>query len=361
MGKLLYDHADTLSSTLKNRLDPDNVTLPSNSKELEFPVRPLRTHVELSVVVPLLDEVETLEAITEQIINALQGHPLEIIFVDDGSRDGSWKKIQELSHRFPEQVRGYRHRRNFGKAQALSTGFTNARGGKILTIDADLQDDPAEIPSLVKKLDQGFDLVSGWKEKRNDPLSKTLPSKLFNFAARFVSGLPLHDFNCGLKLYRSEVVQDLNLYGELHRFTPILAHADGYRIGEKSVAHHPRQHGVSKYGWKRFFKGFLDLITVVVLTRYLRRPGHFFGGIGLISGFTGGTILAYLSAMKMFLNQSIDSRPLFFLGLLLVLFAGQMISTGIIGEFLLRHRSSARRICGDPESTDEPNRTGLRT
>lgn len=320
----------------------------------------LHAAIDISVVVPLLNEQETLASITDGILSALSEKSVEIIFVDDGSRDQSWNEIRKLAERFPNQVRGFRHRRNFGKAAALSTGFSHARGELVATIDADLQDDPAEIPALISKLDEGYDVVSGWKKNRRDPISKTVPSRFFNFAARLVSGLSLHDFNCGLKLYRQEVAKTLNLYGELHRFTPILAYSDGFRIAELPVTHHPREHGVSKYGWKRFFKGSLDLITVVVLTRYLSRPGHFFGGIGLVSGFAGGAILSYLSAMKLLFGQSIDSRPLFFLGLLLVLFAGQMISTGIIGEFLLRHRSPSQSRHSAPDSTDEEKLKTLR-
>lgn len=332
----------------------------TNSRGLSFQTDILESHIEISVVVPLLNEQETLAPITRGILSALKARETEIIFVDDGSTDASWAEIQKLAKAYPNQVRGFRHRRNFGKAEALATGFKNARGKLIATIDADLQDDPAEIPALIAKLEEGYDLVSGWKKNRRDPISKTIPSRFFNFAAQAVSGIKLHDFNCGLKLYRSDVAKGLDLYGELHRFTPILAHAEGYRIAELPVTHHPREHGVSKYGFKRFFKGTLDLITVVVLTRYLRRPGHFFGGIGLASGLTGSMILAYLSAKKILFNQPIDSRPLFFLGLLLVLFAGQMISTGIIGEFLLKHRSREGGRRNEQESTDESKVKALR-
>lgn len=316
------------------------MSLPSNSKELEFPFNALESNVDVSVVVPLLNERKTLAPITKAIQTALSDKNLEIIFVDDGSSDGSWTEICALAQRHSEQVRGFRHRRNFGKAEALSTGFANARGELVATIDADLQDDPSEIPALIRKLEEGFDLVSGHKSKRQDPISKTIPSRFFNFAARAVSGISLHDFNCGLKLYRREALTNLKLYGELHRFLPILVHAEGFTVTEIPVRHFPREHGESKYGWKRFFKGSLDLITITLLTRYLKRPGHFFGAIGLIAGTLGTGILGYLSFMKLAFGENIGARPLFFLGLLLFLFAGQMITTGIIGEFLLRQSSN---------------------
>ncbi|MDQ8202376.1 glycosyltransferase family 2 protein [Pelagicoccus sp. SDUM812003] len=293
--------------------------------------------IEVSVVIPVFDEHETLDAMFQGVHAALRNRSLEIIFVDDGSRDGSWKEVCRLAAAHPGLVRGIRHRRNFGKAEALATGFAQARGEIVATMDADLQDDPTELPAMIAKLDEGFDLISGWKRDRHDPISKTIPSRFFNFAARAVSGLPLHDFNCGLKVYRREVTDDLNLYGELHRFTPILAHAEGYRVAELPVTHHAREYGKSKYGWKRFVKGFLDLMTIVLLTRYLKRPGHFFGAIGILCGGTGTAILGYLSVMKLFFGEDIGMRPLFFLGMILVLFGGQLISTGIIGEFLLRH------------------------
>ncbi len=308
--------------------------------------------VAVSVVVPLFDEADTLEALAKQIQEALGSTSHEIVFVDDGSRDQSWERIQRLAAVQPNIIRGFRHRRNRGKAEALATGFAQACGRKVVTIDADLQDDPAEIPALVAKLDEGYDLVSGWKKSRKDPLSKTIPSRLFNFAARVASGLPLHDFNCGLKAYRREAIADLRLYGELHRFIPILVQAEGFRVTELPVRHFPRRHGQSKYGWKRFAKGALDLVTVVMLTRYLKRPGHFFGALGLASGSLGVCILGYLSIMKIFFDQGIDSRPLFFFGILATLFGGQLITTGFIGEFLLRHKADAL-ASGEIEQTPQ--------
>jgi len=295
--------------------------------------------IEVTVISPLFNESESLEELVNRICKALGRRQFEIILVDDGSTDDSWETIRKLVSEDPIHVAGLRHRRNFGKAEALATAFAEARGKYVVTIDADLQDDPSEIPELIQKLESGYDLVSGWKQNRRDPLSKTLPSRFFNFAARVTSGLKLHDFNCGLKAYRREITDTINLYGELHRFIPILVHAEGYRVAEIPVTHHPREYGKSKYGWGRIAKGALDLITVIVLTRYLRRPGHFFGGIGLLTGTLGATTLVYLSIMKIVFNQPISSRPLFFFGILAVLFAGQMVTTGIIGELLLRHRS----------------------
>ncbi len=313
--------------------------------------------VDISVVVPLFNEADSLVELALKICAALEGRRFEILFVDDGSRDSSWAAILALAAKHPSVVRGFRLRRNGGKAEALSTGFAHATGCRIVTIDADLQDDASEIPALLAKLEEGYDLVSGWKQRRQDPLSKTIPSRFFNFASRAASGLKLHDFNCGLKAYRREALANIRLYGELHRFIPVLVQAEGFRVTELPVRHFPRQHGISKYGWTRLVKGFLDLITVVMLTRYLKRPGHFFGGIGLAAGTAGLSILGYFSFMKIAFGEDIGPRPLFFLGMLLVLFSGQMISTGIIGEFLLRHHSSENASSSrvSVERTDQAN------
>jgi glycosyltransferase involved in cell wall biosynthesis len=259
-----------------------------------------------------------------------------ICYVDDGSTDRSWEEIAALCASDPAHTQGLRFRRNFGKAEALQTGFAHVKGEIVFTLDADLQDDPNEIPAFLEKLNEGYDLVSGWKQIRHDPISKTLPSKVFNALARAASGVQLHDFNCGFKAYRKEVTQDVRLFGELHRFIPILAHAEGYRVGEISVQHHPREHGVSKYGGKRFLKGLLDLITVTVTSRYLRRPAHLFGGSGFFSGAIGFTILAWLSLSKIFYGSEIGGRPLFFLGILLLLLGAQLVSIGLIAEMITR-------------------------
>ncbi len=300
----------------------------------EFTLKP-----SISFVVPVFDEAPTLEPLFAQIQDVMQ--PLkrgnfEVIFIDDGSRDDSWQKISELVRRFPSRVRAARLRRNFGKAQALSVGFHLAVGEVIITMDADLQDDPREIPQFLAKLDEGFDLVSGWKYERHDPLSKTIPSKLFNQVARWLSGIPLHDFNCGYKAYRQDVLKAIRVYGELHRYIPILADHEGFRIAEIKVHHNPRTFGKSKYGWKRYVRGFLDLLTVTATTRYLQRPGHLFGGIGVTFGLIGFSILTYLTIVW-FMGHRIGTRPLLAFGIMLSIIAVQFISLGLIAELLVRN------------------------
>ncbi|MCC5840194.1 MAG: glycosyltransferase family 2 protein [Opitutales bacterium] len=297
--------------------------------------------VDVSIIVPVFDEVATIAGLVERVHAVFSGGDLgnfEILFIDDGSRDGSWKAIAEAHKRNPTTVRGLRHRRNFGKAMALANGFAAARGEILVTMDADLQDQPEEIPKIISVLeDTGADVVSGWKQNRNDPLEKTLPSKIFNALTCRLSGIHLHDFNCGFKAYRADCAKGLRLYGELHRFIPILAHTEGFRVTEVAVAHAARQHGKSKYGTTRMVKGFLDLLSVVILARYLRRPGHFFGGLGLLFGLTGFGILAYLSSLKLFWAVGgIGTRPLFFLGMLLALLGVQLFSIGILGELIIK-------------------------
>ena len=298
----------------------------------------------VSVVVPVFNEASSLTELTERlhaVLSAIRPSEFEVLFVDDGSTDGSWEAIRALRKRFPDAVRALRHRRNFGKAAALANGFAAARGKIIVTMDADLQDQPEEIPKFLETLRDGtVDVVSGWKRDRRDPIEKTLPSRVFNLLTRAASGLKLHDFNCGFKAYRAECAKGLRIYGELHRFIPVLAHAEGYRVVEVAVDHAARVHGKSKYGSTRVVKGILDLLSVFILTRYLRRPGHFFGGVGLLSGFTGFCILAYLSAMKLFWGMGgIGTRPLFFLGILLALLGVQLVSIGILGELVIKTSS----------------------
>ncbi|RKY58048.1 MAG: glycosyltransferase, partial [Candidatus Latescibacterota bacterium] len=242
----------------------------------------MKTNTDISVVVPLFNERESLQELYERLRKVLDdmGRNWEVVFVDDGSTDGSFHELEVL-HRKDPRVRAFRFRRNCGKAAALDLGFREARGDIVVTMDADLQDLPEEVPKLVKKLEEGYDLISGWKRRRRDPLSKRLPSKVFNWITSRLMGVPLHDINCGLKAYRSEVVQDLRVYGHLHRFLPVLASRQGYRVGEVEVMHHPRRYGRSKYGLGRFVHGLLDLMTVLMLTRYLTRPLHLFGGVGL--------------------------------------------------------------------------------
>ena len=294
--------------------------------------------LKLSVVIPVFSEAETLQELADRLVPVLKeqaGDQFEILFIDDGSTDRSWEIIRELNIRHPDFVGGLRHRRNFGKAAALARGFEEARGSLIITMDADLQDQPEEIPRLLEALLPDVDMVSGWKEKRQDPIDKTLPSKLFNSVARAISGVKLHDMNSGFKAYRAEVAKSLKLYGELHRFIPILAHAEGFRIAEVAVKHHPREHGRSKYGASRMVKGAIDLLTTVVLTRYLRRPAHFFGGLGLLIGAVGLGILAYLSIGWFLGYKGIGTRPLFLFGILGTLLSAQLISLGLIAELIL--------------------------
>jgi glycosyltransferase involved in cell wall biosynthesis len=288
------------------------------------------------VVVPAMNEAGNIPALHRAIADVLDsiGITFELILVDDGSTDGTWPAIEALSER-DRRVVGLRHRRNFGKARGLATGFAAATGDLILTMDADLQDDPAEIPRFLTKLDEGFDLVSGWKQRRQDPLGKTLPSRLFNATVRAVSGVPLHDFNCGFKIYRADVVRSIRLYGELHRFTPVLAHAEGFRVGELPVRHHPRRWGTSKYGWSRLIKGFLDLLTVTFLTEYRQRPMHVLGLPGVVALTTGGLIGLWLTAEKILTGASIGNRPLLLLAVLLVLVGVQFFGIGLLGELLV--------------------------
>jgi glycosyltransferase involved in cell wall biosynthesis len=302
----------------------------------------------ISIVIPLCNEAATLTPLFEQIAATVGAHSLgdfEVIFIDDGSTDTSWATLEKLKEAHPEQVVALRFRRNHGKAAALSAGFAQAKGDIVVTMDADLQDEPAEIPNLLAKLNEGYDCVSGWKQLRQDPLAKTLPSRFFNAATRAASGVQIHDFNCGFKAYRAEAIHSIELYGELHRYIPVLLAAEGFTTTEIPVEHHRRTYGVSKYGWKRLLKGGLDLITVVVLTRYLKRPGHFFGGFGLLSGLLGILILAYLSVVKLIFGQGIGDRPLLQFGILLVILGVQLISTGLIGELInFNSKSQSRKI-----------------
>lgn len=298
--------------------------------------------VDISVVIPLLNEEGSLEELHERLTASLEatGKSYEILFINDGSFDGSEGIIDRLAEADPHL--GVVHfRRNFGKAAALDVGFKHAAGDIIITMDADLQDEPKEIPRFLEKLDEGFDLVSGWKEKRHDPLDKTLPSKVFNLTVSRVSGVRLHDFNCGFKAYRREAVEDLQLTGEMHRFIPVLVSWRGFKVTEIPVEHHPRTSGKSKYGATRLVKGVFDLLTVVLNTRYRARPLHMFGGIGLLLGGIGFLVLTYLTVIWFLGRGPIGTRPLLFLGLLLMVVGVQFVSTGLIAELLTRQGSSA--------------------
>ncbi|MGA3244276.1 MAG: glycosyltransferase family 2 protein [Bacteroidota bacterium] len=293
----------------------------------------------LSIVIPLLDEEESIGELYAQILAATDPlkKPIEMIFVDDGSTDGSFSVLQEL-HKKDPRVKVIRFRRNFGKSAALSVGFHEAKGDFIITMDADLQDDPAEIPSLLGMLAQGYDLVSGWKQKRHDPLSKTIPSRLANSVTAMMTGIPIHDMNCGLKAYRKEVVKGIIVYGELHRYIPALAHWAGFRVGEKVVNHHPRKYGHTKFGIGRFARGFLDLLTVLFTTRYIRRPLHLFGVWGIISAIIGVAIDGYLSIEWFLGRTSLSNRPLFMLGFLFIIIGVQFVSFGLLGEMINRQQ-----------------------
>lgn len=257
----------------------------------------------------------------------------EVVFVDDGSTDDSWKTIEGLTLDHP-QVRGVRLRRNMGKAAALKVGVESSVGATVVTMDADLQDDAAELPRFLAELDAGADLVSGWKRDRKDPIGKRLPSKVFNGITGMVTGVKLHDHNCGFKAARREVYEQVPLYGELHRYVPVTAVSLGYRIDEIPVNHRPRTHGKSKYGFERYVRGFIDLLTVLMLTRYGRRPGHLFGGVGIMFGLVGFLILSYLTGVWFFTDQAIGTRPLLFLGILLEVVAVQLLSLGVLSELV---------------------------
>lgn len=288
----------------------------------------------ISVVVPVHDEEQSVALLLDELEAALQplGRPWEAIFVDDGSTDGTYAALTRL-HAGHDNVRVVRLRRNFGKASALAAGFAQARGEVIVTIDGDLQDDPAEIPRLLLKLEEGFDLVSGWKATRHDPLARKLLSRAFNRIAGWLSGVRLHDVNCGLKAYRADVVRGLRLYGELHRFVPLLAHQRGYKVAELPVNHRPRVHGRSRYGLERYLRGFLDLLAVSFIGRYRHRPLHLFGGLGLALSLGGVGVLLYLTVVKI-LGQAIGQRPLLILGVLLVVVGLQVFSLGLITELI---------------------------
>jgi glycosyltransferase involved in cell wall biosynthesis len=291
----------------------------------------------LSVVVPVRNEERSVALLYDELAAALDplGEAWEAVFVDDGSTDGSFAALTRL-HAAATNVRVVRLRRNFGKAAALMAGFDQAQGDTIVTIDGDLQDDPSEIPRLLAKLEEGFDLVSGWKTRRRDPLMRRVLSRLFNAVTSRFSGVRLHDMNCGLKAYRAEVVRGLRIYGELHRFIPVLAHYRGYRIAELPVNHRPREHGRSRYGPERYLRGFLDLLTVSFIGRYRHRPLHLFGGLGLALGAIGLGILVYLTILKLG-GHAIGGRPLLTLGVLLVVVGLQFFSLGLISEMITSH------------------------
>ena len=299
----------------------------------------------ISVVVPVRDEEASVEELHAQLCAALD--PLgewEVVFVDDGSTDGTFVALARL-HDAHANVRVVRLRRNQGKAAALDAGFAEAAGDAVVTIDGDLQDDPAEIPRLLALLDEGWDLVCGWKTDRQDPVTRRVPSRIFNGIVGRVSGVRLHDMNCGLKAMRGEVAEELRLYGELHRFIPVLATDRGFRVTETPVRHRPRAHGRSRYGMERYLRGFLDLLTVSFMSRYRRRPLHLFGGAGMLLTFLGTVLLVYLTIVKLS-GEAIGRRPLLTLGVLLVVVGIQLLSLGLISELITRDSIEAARARG---------------
>ena len=307
-----------------------------HSNDVDDPRRE-RTYQSLSVVVPTYNEEKSLRPLYEELTAAMEtiGVPYELLFVDDGSQDGTADLMRELCEG-DRRVRYVRFRRNFGKAAAFSVGFERATGDVIVTMDADLQDDPTQIQHLLDGLDGGLDLVSGWKWPRNDPLGKRLPSKVFNWAVRRMTDLTLHDVNCGLKAYRREIFEQISLYGDMHRFIPVLASANGFKVGETKVSHRPRQFGKSKYSVGRFTRGFLDFLTVLFLTRYRTRPLHLIGGMGLILSLVGAGILLYLTILKIG-GTPIAGRPLFFLGILFIIIAIQLVTFGLLAEMVTHY------------------------
>lgn len=296
---------------------------------------------DISVVIPLYNEEKSLRDLAEWIITVCEeaDFTVEIIFIDDGSSDNSWNIIKALSEE-NRRISGIKFRRNYGKSAALNTGFKHARGQVVITMDADLQDSPDEIPELYRMItEEKFDLVSGWKKDRQDPLSKTIPTRLFNFVTRSLSNIHLHDFNCGLKAYRREVVKNIEVYGEMHRYIPVIAKWAGFtEIGEKEVEHQARQYGSSKFGMERFINGFLDLVSIFFMGKFGKRPMHFFGTIGTLSFGLGFLILLYLSISKIFWDETgIAQRPLFYLGILIFLTGTQLFLTGFVAELISRN------------------------
>lgn len=299
--------------------------------------------MDISVIVPVYNEVESLPKLAEWIEKVMDKNKFsyEVLFVDDGSRDGSWKIIEELSvGNF--RLKGIRFQRNYGKSAALNQGFSECQGDVVITMDADLQDSPDEIPGLYDMIMKDkFDLVSGWKKKRNDPLNKTIPSKFFNGATGMMTGIKLHDFNCGLKAYHSDVVKSIEVYGEMHRYIPVIAKWAGFnKIGEKVVTHYPRQFGITKFGLERYVNGFLDLLSISFVGRFGKRPMHFFGFMGTLVFFVGFIIAMYLAYAKFFMEgYRMTDRPLFYFGLLAMVVGVQLFLAGFLGELISRSSS----------------------
>jgi glycosyltransferase involved in cell wall biosynthesis len=315
-----------------------------NSKNLPMAKLKIRNSDKLhapyiSIVISLFNEEESLRELFSRINETMRhvNRRYEVIFIDDGSTDKSFQVLTSLHTKHPDIVKVISFRRNYGKSAALSAGFTEAKGEFIITMDADLQDDPKEIPSLIGTLDDTYDLVSGWKKKRHDSPVFTLPSRIANAVIRKLTGLRIHDSNCGFKIYRNEVAKGLKIYGDLYRYIPILAHQAGFRVGEKVVEHHPRKYGHSKYTVGKFYRGFLDLITILFTANYIRRPLHLFGIWGLISLFIGSIIDGWLIVERLLEKTSLSNRPLFLVGFMFIFIGVQFISLGLLGEMISRN------------------------
>ncbi len=296
----------------------------------------------LSIIIPLLNEEESLLPLTNEIKKAINKIDIdyEILFIDDGSTDKSLSKLREIK-RSDNKFKYISFRKNYGKSAALQIGFNYAKGDVVVTMDADLQDDPSEISSLLKKLDEGYDLCSGWKKKRHDPFVKKISSKFFNFVTRVMTGIRIHDFNCGLKAYRKDVIDNVRVYGELHRYIPVLAKWKGFSVTEVTVNHHPRRYGKTKFGVSRFFKGFIDLVTVIFSTRYIKRPMHFFGFFGALAFLAGIVVNGYLSILWI-QGESLSNRPLLFFGMLLIIVGVQLFAVGLLGEMIVHNSLDER-------------------
>lgn len=325
--------------------------------------------IEYSLVVPVFNEEESLRILYGEIVAVAEtlSAKIELIFVDDGSTDASWTIIEELVQK-DDRVRGIRFRRNFGKAAALDVGFKAATLPIVMTLDADLQDDPQEIPDFLRLIDSGYDVVSGWKRTRRDPWHKVLPSRVFNEMVSRLTGVKLHDHNCGMKCYRREIFDEITLYGELHRFVPVLAASRGYRVGEKVVQHRPRKYGVSKYGFKRFAKGFLDLLTVKFVTGYGQRPQHLLGTLGLSAFGVGAAALGWM-ALRWVVSRlpaigcggeyCLSGRPAVVYSAALMLLGTQLLSVGAIAELLVAYQNrkgreySVKKTIGRPSKAEE--------
>lgn len=308
---------------------------------------------DISVVIPVLNEEESLQELSDWISRVMKTHGFsyEVIFIDDGSTDNSWKQVQDISASNPS-FKGLKFNRNYGKSAALQTGFRVSQGEVVITMDADLQDSPDEIPSLYAMIKEGgYQLVSGWKKKRNDPISKTVPSRFFNYATRVLSGIKLHDFNCGLKAYDKAVIKNISVYGEMHRYIPVIAKWAGFKkIGEKTVEHHARKYGSTKFGFERFVRGFLDLLTITFVGRFALRPMHFFGTLGILSFFAGFAFTVkilwdkidsiYFSQIP--LKRDVTQQPIFYLALVALIIGVQLFVTGFLAELITRQSLSKK-------------------